>query len=250
MAKIIGTHSGGTVGDIINYTTNILPSYALACNGLAVSRATYSVLFSTIAISTTASTNATTTISGMTSTSFIDIGNPVSGTNIPAGATVASIVNANSITISAAATGTTVGGSLVIAPYGIGDGSTTFNVPNAQGVHLRSSGSQVIGGNTYSGTVGTTQGDQFQGHKHTDSGHSHTEGFAGVNSNASFGVTTVGTAGNLNAQSGVDVNNHPQTSPSVANISGPTTDGTNGTPRTGAETRPANLGVNRCIVWK
>lgn len=45
--------------------------------------------------------------------------------------------------------------------YGAGDGSTTFNVPNFQGCFLRGSGSQTIGGVSYTAAaVGTAQQDQ------------------------------------------------------------------------------------------
>ncbi|MCO6175404.1 phage tail protein [Flavobacterium sp. NRK F10] len=44
--------------------------------------------------------------------------------------------------------------------YGVGDGINTFNLPNANGVFLRGSGTQDIGGVTYTAaTQGTTQGD-------------------------------------------------------------------------------------------
>lgn len=50
--------------------------------------------------------------------------------------------------------------------YGAGNGSTTFNLPNTQGVFIRGAGSQTISGNTYSGTQGTTQIDQLRAHNH------------------------------------------------------------------------------------
>lgn len=42
--------------------------------------------------------------------------------------------------------------------------------------------------------------------------HFHVSGFAGVNSNASFGVSTTAVAGNINSQSGTTTNNHAKTS--------------------------------------
>jgi hypothetical protein len=53
--------------------------------------------------------------------------------------------------------------------YGPGDGSTTFNLPNTQGIFLRGAGSQNIGGIDYSGTIGSTQNDQLQDHRHSQS---------------------------------------------------------------------------------
>lgn len=60
------------------------------------------------------------TISGMTGTSTLVVGMPVSGTGIPANATIATIVNSTSITISANATAT---GVAVALTFGRGIGS-------------------------------------------------------------------------------------------------------------------------------
>lgn len=108
--------------------------------------------------------------------------------------------------------------------YGAGNGSTTFNLPDCRGVFMRGAGSQTISGIVYTGTQGTTQGDQMQGHKHSLDGVANTvtTGATPLAGGPNFGLTT----------------------PSVGN---PTTDGTNGTPRTGSETRPANITLLYCI---
>lgn len=108
--------------------------------------------------------------------------------------------------------------------YGVGDGSTTFNLPDCRGVFLRGHGSQTISGIVYTGAQGTTQGDQVQGHIHTNQG-------------AQLCVTTGATlaaGGNFGFAA-------------LPTISNPVTDGANGTPRTGSETRPANISVLYCI---
>jgi microcystin-dependent protein len=46
--------------------------------------------------------------------------------------------------------------------YGSGDGSTTFNLPNLQGIFVRGSGSQTLGGVSYSRSFATTQNDALQ----------------------------------------------------------------------------------------
>ena len=38
--------------------------------------------------------------------------------------------------------------------------------------------------------------------------------------------------------------------PATVTVTGPTVDGTNGTPRTGTETAPAHLGINYCIAYR
>ena len=111
--------------------------------------------------------------------------------------------------------------------YGAGDGSTTFALPNLSGVFARGSGSQTIGGITYSGTLGATSGDAMQGHVHA------------------IGRTLNQITGSYyqNINSG-SLNISYQDSTGV-----PISDGTNGTPRTGSETRPANVSVAYYICF-
>lgn len=142
-------------GAIFPYAGTTAPSGYLSCDGSAVSRTTYSALFT--AISTT---------------------------------------------------------------YGAGDGSTTFNLPNAQGIFLRGAGSQTIGGISYSGTQGTTQGDQIQGHEHS--------GAVDSASGATGSVRFVGTAASAGGSKTLGI---------VSDAS------SHGTPRVGSETRPANISV-------
>jgi microcystin-dependent protein len=47
-----------------------------------------------------------------------------------------------------------------------GEGAGNFRLPNLQGIFIRGSGSQTIGGNTYSGTIGAYQTDQNKAHRH------------------------------------------------------------------------------------
>jgi microcystin-dependent protein len=109
--------------------------------------------------------------------------------------------------------------------YGVGDGSTTFNLPDLRGIFIRGAGSQTISSILYSGTLGTKQGDQVQGHRHNP-----LTGTTYMMGNASGGYTSGGSF-NTGASTTGD----------------PTTDGTNGTPRTGSETRPANISLTGCI---
>lgn len=113
--------------------------------------------------------------------------------------------------------------AVISTTYGVGDGSTTFNVPNMQGVVPRGAGSQTINARSKAGpALGATQEDQLQGHVHqTPMSALNPGGNSAVNTFRVGGVNT--------------------------DISGPTTDGTNGTPRTGTETRASALGVNFII---
>jgi hypothetical protein len=96
-------------------------------------------------------------------------------------------------------------------------------LPDLEGVFIRGTGSQTISGITYSGTLGTKQGDAMQGHRHPEI--------------APAGFNLVGFGGG----------GGPVTSSLITGD--PTTDGTNGTPRTGSETRPANIALLPCIKY-
>ena len=50
--------------------------------------------------------------------------------------------------------------------HGVGDGSTTFNLPDLRGIFVRGSGDQTISGTTYSGTFAAKQQDAFKSHTH------------------------------------------------------------------------------------
>lgn len=112
--------------------------------------------------------------------------------------------------------------SAIGTTYGSGDGSTTFNIPDLRGIFARGAGTQTINGITYSRSLdGTKQGDQYQGHTHG----------VGSTISGSGGIVYLQPPGLSNDQPGGYV------------TKGNFNDGTNGTPRTGSETRPANQAV-------
>jgi len=119
--------------------------------------------------------------------------------------------------------------------WGVGDGSTTFNLPD-----LREAA--PIGAGTYSAVTGTTHGaitahdaralgafadDQGQGHHHNN--------VRGISSLASG-----------SGQAALDASSVFVGSDMVGD---PSTDGTNGTPRTGTVTRGKTIGVNYIIKY-
>lgn len=121
--------------------------------------------------------------------------------------------------------------------FGSGNGSTTFNLPDLRGQFLRgvdgaagrdpgaSSRTAMHSGGNTGNNVGSVQDDQMQGHLH------------GPNtllrdSTAHYNTDTGGTY-NLGISPG--------------NTAGPVSDGTNGTPRVGSETRPINAYVNYIV---
>ena len=112
--------------------------------------------------------------------------------------------------------------------YGTGDGSTTFNLPDLRGIFVRGSGSQTISGITYNKTFAAKEGDALQGHWHQSVYTTN------ANVNSTFPTRTANTAAST-----IDNNS----------VRSPITDGTNGTPRTASETRPANIALLYCIKY-
>ena len=116
--------------------------------------------------------------------------------------------------------------------HGAGNGSTTFNLPDLRGIFVRGSGSQTIDGITYNKTFAAKEQDAAQGHHHTLGKDGNPTYFSGEGQ-----LTTVSDFGALFADAG--------TSKAMTMIS----DGTNGTPRTASETRPANIALLYCIKF-
>lgn len=151
---------------------------ALFCYGQAVSRATYSDLFDVITATTTGDTSSSS--DQLTNVASIpdgvQVGTPIEGTNIPTGTTVAGI-SGTTITLSQNATASGSGVAVRYLPYGAGDGSTTFNIPDARGRSLfghdemgGSAASRLtdVGSNVEGNRVGFGGGDQLlQAHTHT-----------------------------------------------------------------------------------
>lgn len=56
--------------------------------------------------------------------------------------------------------------SAISTTHGVGDGSTTFNLPDLRGIFVRGSDSQTISGTAYSGTFAAKQQDALKSHTH------------------------------------------------------------------------------------
>jgi hypothetical protein len=133
---LLGTTSLGFVSGNIKETAGLLlESGWYWCDGSNKNRVTDAPLFNAITIQQTGTLNSTAVVTGLTDTANgsgntpISPGMPVSGTNIPANTVVLSVDSGTQVTLSAAATGSGVT-PLVFAPFGVGDGSTTFGIPN------------------------------------------------------------------------------------------------------------------------
>lgn len=103
--------------------------------------------------------------------------------------------------------------------HGVGDGSTTFNLPDLRGIFVRGSDSQTISGTAYSGTFAAKQQDAIQQHTHSSSATSSVSQqllAAGGNGAATSGSVTGGMATGRSS---------------------------------GTETRPANIALLYCIKF-
>lgn len=200
----VGTlrHSAGFSGD----------AGWLFCAGQAVSRTTYAALFAKMCrILTVDTTSGTAVLTGVgLNNLFFRNGMPISGPGIPPGTTITGAGSATSIPISANATASAVGVEVVVAPWGVGDGVTTFNVPDLRGCVLAGQDSMgagaanritVAGSNLDGLRLGARGGDQLMaahihpvvdlGHGHViiDPGHGHPLNDPGhVHGNAGSGV--------------------------------------------------------------
>lgn len=118
--------------------------------------------------------------------------------------------------------------AVIATTYGIGNGSTTFNLPDARGLVMVGAGAHGTmtraDASAYNGgTVGASRNDQFQGHVHAVTTELYTAG-----------STTKISRGNGSPEA-------------TASTGAPASDGVNGTPRTGNETRPAEIAFLVCI---
>jgi len=108
---------------------------------------------------------------------------------------------------------------------------TFITIPDLRGIFVRGSGSQTISSITYNKTFGAEETDAMQGHRHAplEGGAFWCQG----GSNPDIDV----------------MNNSVSYDYSASATGSPTTDGTNGAPRTASETRPANIALLYCIKF-
>lgn len=185
-------------GQIAAFGRVTVPSGWLECDGSTPLRFDYPELWGALSITTTANkVNGQALLTGIPDTTGMQPGYYVSGTGIQSGTVIASVDSSTQITITPAASGTN-GSSISVAPWGIGNGSTTFTLPNlvTDGRYLRSRTSSI--------QTGTYQADLVKGHMHTASGttngqnvshhHTGTSDAGGVHSHSVTGGTIGGTS--------------------------------------------------------
>jgi microcystin-dependent protein len=126
------------------------------------------------------------------------------------------------------------------SPYGQGDGSTTFNLPDLRGYFVRGSGVNSDG--TASGTFGAKQADQFQTH-----GHSASSNSTGAHTHSV--IQTIDNNGAFNSGSGRPRYGSGGTTGSDGAHSHTITVSSPNSGTTGTETRPKNIAMLYCIKF-
>jgi hypothetical protein len=147
-------------GDIKETACPVLQSGWYYCDGSSKNRVTDANLFNAITIQQSGTlTNASAVVTGLSDTSNMSAGMPLSGTGIAASTFIQSIDSGTQITMTANATASSTT-QIVVAPYGIGDGSTTFNVPNRALIALGRDNASGSASNLsqISTTISTTNG--------------------------------------------------------------------------------------------
>ena len=125
--------------------------------------------------------------------------------------------------------------------FGAGDGVSTFNLPNLQGVGLTGIGTQSINSRAKTGpSLGVTREDQMQGHYHNQAGENG-DGDNSLLTAIAFGRRTSG-AQNYGRSTWASTVNADLIKAAI-------TDGTLGTPRVENYTHGPEVGVNFIIKY-
>lgn len=135
----IGAANSPPPGAMFMWPSTTLPSWALARDGSAVSRAAYANLYNILTFTTNVTlTNGSKTLTGLASTTRLYVGMPIEGAGISAGTTIESITGATTATMTVAASAPgTISARFFPFGYGTAGSSTTFGVPDDRGLFER-----------------------------------------------------------------------------------------------------------------
>lgn len=163
---LLGTSAlGFQSGDIKETSVLVLQAGWYYCDGSNKNRITDASLFNAITIQQIGTTTTgSAVITGLSDAANggstpMSPGMPLSGTGIPANASILSVDSATQVTMTVNATGS-ASTLLVFAPYGVGDGSTTFGLPNRArvGIGRDNASGSASNINQVSTTITTTNG--------------------------------------------------------------------------------------------
>lgn len=118
-----------------------VPATWLPCDGAAVARAAYAGLFAALTLMQGANfISGSPVVTGLADTSQMRAGMFVGGVKVVAGAKILSVDSGSQITMDIAAIGASGASVLLVAPWGVGNNSTTFNIPDIRGRTIVGSG--------------------------------------------------------------------------------------------------------------
>ncbi len=138
------TGDGDLVGTIKPWAGSIAPAQYVFTYGQEVSRTTYSLLFSTLTITQSSfCTSGSNILSGLSDTTSFWIGMKIETTCVVSGITTITAKTSSSVSMAANAN-ITGNVNSVFFPWGDGNGSTTFNIPDFRGFTI--AGNNNMGG--------------------------------------------------------------------------------------------------------
>jgi microcystin-dependent protein len=184
------------IGCTVPFEGIVVPDGFLLANGTPVSRNTYYQLFRTLTARFGGTlTSGSNIITAVSSTANLVAGYPISGPGIPTGATITAILSSTSISLSANATATGPQLELIAAPHGVGDGVTTFNLPNRTQRFIFGAGGAYILGGVGGNPAVTLQVGNLPPHLH---GYAQVDASspAGSGGTAAYNTTAEGTTTN------------------------------------------------------
>lgn len=189
------------VGTIIDFGGFATPDHYTLCNGSALNRTTFSLLFN--ALTTTETVSLTSTVNTFTviSAANYHIGMAIEGTGIPAATTISGI-SGTTITMSAAASATTAS-SVRFFAWGAGNGTTTFNAPDLRDyVTAGANGSLFSSGVTAVGSTGGSATHTLLAAELPPHTHTFTVYTAGTGTNSAAGGNNTNVQGTVTTSSG------------------------------------------------
>ncbi len=244
--------TGLPIGSVVNMLTSAIPTGFLKANGAAISRTTYASLFNVL-VTTPGYVAQTFTVSIASPAVFTKAAHGFVGGerlrltttgSLPTGLSLltdyfVAYIDANTFNLQSMSdvlAGTFVNTSGVQGGahsyqrslWGLGDGATTFNVPDLRGVFSRSW--DDARGLDPARNIASFQLDAFQGHYHE-------QYYSGASAVASAGITAD------------SMTSTPTTLRTNTGVKAALTDGTHGTPRVASETRPINYALMPVIKY-
>ncbi len=158
---------GLVAGVILDFGGISAPAGYLLCDNATVSRVTYASLFAALTVvKSVGITNGSPIVTGVDTTTGLGAGMAVEGTGIPAGTKILTVDGPTQVTLNANCT-SSITTTMRIGPWGLGDGATTFNVPDFRKKMSYGAGSGAVAGQTGGAETVTLDATQIPAHTHS-----------------------------------------------------------------------------------